>query len=102
MDDVMAQEMMAMCGWDQDTMMMAEQAFGDWMEEMMDMHYSMEDFNYMDYIPDYNSTADHFSDNGIELTEDCYNWLTSVDLMMMDDTMQVDMMNACGWDNQTM
>lgn len=47
-------------------MMNAEMVFKDYMDSMM---YAADDFNYMDVMPDYDTAAAHFMDNGqISLT----------------------------------
>lgn len=41
-------------------MMNAEMVFKDYMDGMM---YAADDFNYMDYMPDFDTAAAHFMDN---------------------------------------
>lgn len=67
-------------------------------DDMMDIY----EFNYMDHMPDYSTLEGHFAAEGVTLSEDCYNWMMTVDLMYMDDYMMDEMSQNCGWDNDTM
>lgn len=47
-----------------------------------------DNFDYTDYMPSYDDMAAYFMDNGqIYVSEECYNWTTSVDLQNMDANM---------------
>lgn len=56
----------------------------------------MMSFDYESFFPEYAVAYDLFMDNNIDLSEDCYNYLQSIDLLNSDDPSEI--MSTCGWD----
>lgn len=96
-EDMYMEEAMGACGWDEDTFYAADEAMMDYMAAMMGM---MED--YTDYMPDYDDALYLFEENGLELKEECYDFIMTIDLLAIDEYVAMEMSQMCGWDNDTM
>lgn len=65
MGEYLAMEMQMVCGWDNDTMMNAENVFFDYIYDTMNM---VDDFDYMDYMPEYDEIMTLMEDNDIYMS----------------------------------
>lgn len=64
--------------------------------------HDMSQFDYEDWMPEYGEASLLFSDNGVNMSEECYNYILSIDVTNMGDYEQNEMMMTCGWDEPTM
>jgi hypothetical protein len=88
-------QIMMTCGWDESTLSAVGDIFQAWM-------YDMSQFDYEDWMPEYSEASLLIDNGGIPFSQDCYNYILSIDVTNMGDYEQNEMMMTCGWDEPTM